>query len=229
MRAPISVVIPTLNAERPLVTALGALFEGVEAGLIRELIVVDGGSHDGTVTLASEAGANVLHSPPSRGGQLRVGCAAAKGEWLLVLHADSVLQEGWSAAVQDHMVGGRAGFFRLQFAATGVMPHVVAGWANLRARLLGLPFGDQGLLLPRTLYEDVGGFPDVPLMEDVALVRALKGKLVAIDAAITTSADRYQNDGWLHRGARNIGLQLRYMAGASPDDLAQRYRPKQRD
>lgn len=226
MRAPISVVIPTLNAKAALAGCLATLYEGVQAGLIRELIVVDGGSEDGTVTLAREAGAEVLSTLPSRGGQLRAGCAQARGEWLLVLHADTVLQEGWTDAVAAHLTSDKAAYFKLRFDLDGGMARFVAGWANLRARLFGLPFGDQGLLVRRSIYERVGGFADIPLMEDVALVRALPGRPVALQATLTTSATRYQAQGWLRRGACNIGLQVRYLLGASPEALAEAYRRK---
>lgn len=224
MRAPISVVIPTLNAEQALAGCLPPLFEGVQAGLIRELIVVDGGSGDGTVRLASEAGAEVQTVPPSRGGQLRAGCARAQGDWLLVLHADSVLDEGWTDAVADHLGSQKVGYFTLRFDATGVMARIVSGWANLRAGAFGLPFGDQGLLLPRSLYDKAGGYPDIPLMEDMALVRALSNKPVRLATKITTGAERYQSQGWLRRGAKNMALQIRYLLGASPEALARAYR-----
>ena len=226
MRAPISVVIRTLNAEAALAGCLATLYEGVQAGLIRELIVVDGGSEDGTVHLAREAGAEVVSTPPSRGGQLRAGCAQGKGAWLLVLHADTVLAQDWTDAVVAHLAGDKTGYFKLRFDAEGAMARFVAGWANLRARLFGSPFGDQGLLVRRATYEEVGGFQDIPLMEDVALIRALPGKAVALDATLTTSAARYQAQGWLRRGARNMGLQLRYFLGASPEALAEAYRRK---
>lgn len=224
MRAPVSVVIPTLNAESALVETLSALFEGVQAGLIRELIVVDGGSTDGTVALAAEAGAEVLRTEPSRGGQLRTGCAAARGEWLLVLHADTVLHEGWSDPVAAHLCGKQAACFRLKFDDTSLMARLTASWANLRTRLFGLPFGDQGLLIPRDLYQWCGGYPDQPLMEDLALARALKRRITLLDCAAITSSARYRDQGWLRRGARNLWLQARYFAGAPPEQLAKDYK-----
>lgn len=225
MRAPISVVIPTLNAEAALTLCLQGLYEGVQAGIIREVIVVDAGSDDGTVTLADDAGAVIMKARASRGLQLREGCAAARGEWILALHADSLLQEGWAQVAQDHMKNiSTAGFFKLRFGGGGAMAAVVAGWANFRASVLGLPFGDQGLLISRSLYDKMGGFPDIPLMEDVAMARVLGRHKVALDCQITTSSDKYREQGWIRRGARNLSLQLRYFAGASPEKLAQSYR-----
>lgn len=226
MRAPISVVIPTLNAEQVLADTLMALFEGVQAGLIRELIVVDGGSTDETVALVKEAGALVVHENPSRGGQLRAGCAVARGQWLLVLHADSVLDSGWSEAVSAHLKADTVACFRLRFDAGGVMASVTAGWANLRTRVFDLPFGDQGILIRQSDYKRIGGYPDQPLMEDIALVRALRGQLRMLDCYVTTSATKYQKQGWLRRGCHNIWLQLRYFCGSPPEVIARSYRHK---
>jgi len=224
--APISVIIPTLDAEGELPGCLATLGEGLVAGLIRELVVSDGGSSDATRDIAEAAGAVVVTGPPSRGGQLRRGVAAARGGWLLVLHADTQLAPGWTRAVADHLErpGARPAYFRLTFRARGAMPALVAGWANLRARLFALPYGDQGLLLRRTAYDRAGGYPDQKLMEDVALVRALGRPLVALPAEARTSAARYQRTGWLRRGARNLWTLLRYVMGADPADLAARYR-----
>lgn len=226
MPAEISVVIPTLNAEADLPDCLASLVEGLTAGLIRELIVTDGGSRDATPAIAEAAGAVVVTGAASRGGQLRRGCALARGRWILVLHADTLLESGWSRAVADHIATDAAGaaHFRLAFRASGLAPWLVAGWANLRARLFGLPYGDQGLLVRREEYEVAGGYPDQPLMEDVALVRVLPGRSVALPAQAATSAARYLRDGWLRRGARNLWTLARYVAGADPVALARSYR-----
>lgn len=226
MRAPISIVIPTLNAESSLGPCLGALYEGVTAGLIRELIVVDGGSCDATVSMARDAGAEVVLAPASRGGQLRAGCAGARGDWILTLHADSLPDPGWSAAVAAHLATGAGACFRLRFDEDSAMARLTAGWANLRSRWLGLPFGDQGLLMRREAYRRAGGYPDQPLMEDVALVRRLPGRVRLLPCHVTTSAAKYRHQGWLRRGARNLWLQLRYCAGAAPEALARRYHRK---
>lgn len=224
MRAPISVVIPTLNAEAALPGCLAALMEGLDAGLIRELIVSDGGSEDATGATAQAWGAEVIHGSPSRGGQLRRGCAAAKGDWLLVLHADTQLAAGWSGAVRAALNGDKAAWFQLAFDTPGLPGRIVAGWANLRSRALGLPYGDQGLLVPAQLYRSVGGYPDQPLMEDVEMARALRGHLIRLDARAVTSADKYKRQGWFTRGRRNLWTLARYFAGAAPEDLARAYR-----
>lgn len=226
MPAPISIVIPTLGAAVDLPGTLSSLFEGLDAGVIRELVISDGGSEDDTVRIAEEAGARVVSGRPGRGGQLRRGVAAATGDWVLILHADTQLSPGWSAVARAHIAErpGEAGYFRLAFRSQGLAPHIVAGWANVRSRLFALPYGDQGLLLSRKLLDEVSGVPDIPLMEDVALARALQRRLCPLDAVAATSARRYEREGWLRRGARNLVMLTRYLLGADPSRLADDYR-----
>lgn len=226
MPAPISIVIPTLDAAEELPGCLAALTEGLAEGLIRELVISDGGSRDATCAIAEAAGAALLRGAPSRGGQLRRGAAAARGDWLMILHADTRLAPGWTAAVSAHIRRPQAGaaYFRLAFRDGGRRGGWVAGWANLRSRLFALPYGDQGLLLRRADYETAGGYPDQPLMEDVALVRALRVALTELPVEAHTSAIRYQRGGWLRRGIRNLWTLARYVCGASPQVLAERYR-----
>ena len=226
MRAPISIVVPTLNAAEELPGMIASLCEGLNAGLIRELIVSDGGSEDITRQLADEAGAVIVEGAPGRGGQLRRGIAAAGADWLMILHADTHLGPGWTAAVAAHLRDNPdcAGYFRLEFRATGAAPRAVAAWANLRAKILGLPYGDQGLLISRSLYDEAGGYADIPLMEDVAMARALRGRLSGLAATAHTSAARYRSQGWIRRGMRNLITLTRYLAGADPGKLAEGYR-----
>ena len=225
MSAPISVLIPTLNAEKSLPGCLEALMEGLTAGLIRELIVSDGGSNDKTCKIADEAGAAIVEGPASRGGQLRRGAALARGRWLLVLHADTELEQGWSRVVSDYIEHENdPAYFRLSFRARGIMPAWVAGWANIRSAVFGLPYGDQGLLVTVAHYRQAGEYRDQPLMEDVALVRDLPVPMTGLPVRAVTSADRYVRSGWLRRGARNIWTLGRYLTGADPEDLAQAYR-----
>jgi rSAM/selenodomain-associated transferase 2 len=224
MRAPITVIIPTLNAGATLVPCLGSLGPALMEGLIAEVIISDGGSSDCTVEIAQEAGARVITGPKGRGGQLRRGAQTAVGEWLLFLHADTVLSADWAHHAQAHIQSGAgAAPFRLAFDARGVWPWAVAGWANLRSRVFQLPYGDQGLLVARDLYAQIGGYPDIPLMEDVAIARALRGRITLLPAIATTSAARYQAEGWARRGVRNMWFLTRYFCGADPARLARRY------
>jgi rSAM/selenodomain-associated transferase 2 len=220
--ATLSVVIPTVNAA----TSLGAVLTAL--GPVFEVIVVDGGSSDDTGAVARLHGATWLESARGRGTQLRHGGANARGAWLLFLHADTVLAEGWREAVlafiAAHAGGDKAAVF--QFALDDESPEArrleaLVAW---RARWLGLPYGDQGLLIHRSLYEPLGGYRDVPLMEDVALIRAVgRRRFVVLDVAAKTSAARYRREGWLRRSARNILCLALYFCGVPPRFIVRIY------
>ena len=230
MSAPcLSVVVPTLNAAAVLPAALTALEEGQRAGLVAEVILADGASTDNTVALAAGAGARVVDAgTPCRGSQLAAGAAAAGGEWLLFLHADTGLAPGWAQAVasvlSDPAMAGRAGFFRLRLDDPAPQARIIERLANWRARRLGLPYGDQGLLIARAFYDGLGGFRPLPLMEDVEFVRRIgRRRLVALDGEAVTSAARYRRDGWWARPLRNLTLQSLYFLGLPPAWLRRLY------
>jgi rSAM/selenodomain-associated transferase 2 len=221
----LSVVVPTLDATPSLGPTLASLVPGLGAGLIRELVLADGGSADGVEALAEGTGARLVRAQRGRGTQLRAGAEATSGPWLLFLHADTRLSPHWPEAAAAHMAGApeRAGWFRLRFDHSGWAAGWTAGWANRRAAL-GLPFGDQGLLIRRALYEAVGGHPPQPIMEDVALARALgRARLAPLAATATTSAERYRREGWTRRGARNVACQALWALGAPPERIARLY------
>lgn len=224
MHAPISVVIPTLNAEDVLPNLLSSLYEGVAAGLIREVIVSDGGSLDATCTIAEEAGARLVRGSASRGGQIARACLTARGDWLLILHADCILPQGWSNILRARL-GRRqtAYFFKLGFRSRHFMARVTESWANFRSSVFKLPYGDQGLFISRAHLMGVGGYPEQPIMEDVALSFALKRQKQMLPITILTRADAYEKTGWLLRGAGNFRLLLRYLLGATPEDLKKSY------
>src|SRR5690349_3886921 len=164
----LSIVIPTLDAAGSLPAVLAACAEVAGA----ELVVADGGSRDGTAALAGQLGARVVRTAaPGRGGQLAAGAAAARSDWLLFLHADTRPDPGWAASVRAFMAGpGRAGraaaYFAFALDDDSPAARRLERWVAWRCRMLALPYGDQGLLLPRALYEAVGGFRPLPLMED---------------------------------------------------------------
>lgn len=227
MAAPVTVIIPTLNAADRIGPCLGALAEALFEGLIRQVILTDGGSTDAIAEIADEIGTELVTAPKGRGSQLRAGAKAAVGaDWLLFLHADTVLGRDWAAVLRAHIAKhpDKAACFRLRFDSDSKAARWVAGWANLRSRVFGLPYGDQGLLISRRLYEQVGGYSDIPLMEDVAIARALgrrRIRVLACDAL--TSADRYERDGWTRRGWRNLAILGMYLLGKSPEALVKRY------
>lgn len=226
MPAPLSIIIPALNAADELPGCLASLMPGLPDGLIREVVLVDGGSTDATPALAEAAGCHLICSEPGRARQMRRGAEAARGAWLLFLHADTCLSPDWSERASEHMERSRdmAACFTLAYRSDAPEARWLAARANRRTRWLGLPYGDQGLLLPRTLYDQVGGYPDIPLMEDVAIVRAIgRKRLRLLSAEARTSAAKYERDGWRRRAYRNGWLLTRYLLGASPDALARAY------
>jgi rSAM/selenodomain-associated transferase 2 len=224
----LSVVIPARNAAAVVAGCLEALAPARAAGVVDQVILVDGGSRDDTASVAAAHGARVLATDPGRGRQLAAGARAASGDWLLFLHADTRLSPGWTraaAAFMDSRVGAEtAAVFRLAFDEDTRGARRTAGLANWRTRRLGLPYGDQGLLIGRALYNAVGGYPDMPLMEDVALARRLgRGRLQVLDAEAITSAARYRRDGWWWRSTCNLSLLSLYFLGLPPRVLKRLY------
>ena len=222
MSAPISVVIPTFNSELQLPRTLWSLIEGVDSGLIREVIISDGGSTDGTQNISFNWGAKFVVGGTSRGCQLRRGVATACGDFLLIVHSDTILEAGWASELQSSLSDGPF-CFSLAFNSSGVAPCLVAFWANIRTDFLRLPFGDQVLFLSREIYDVAGGYPDQRLMEDVALVLALKARVRRIRCRAFTSSEKYQRQGWINRSIKNLILLVRYFLGAEPDVLAKAY------
>ena len=193
-----------------------------------EIVVADGGSVDDTPAVAAAAGAKLVAGARGRGSQLSVGAAAATREWLLFLHADCTPEPGWAEAVAVFIArpraAERAGYFDLALddhaAAARRLERVVA-W---RCRILALPYGDQGLLISRALYDAVGGFAPLPLMEDVDLVRRLgRRRLARIDARCVASARRYRREGYWRRPLRNLLCLSLYFAGMPPERIARLY------
>jgi rSAM/selenodomain-associated transferase 2 len=221
----LSAVIPTWNAAGTLPATLAAL-RG--ATIVREVIVADGGSSDETADHARAAGARVIVVPRGRGSQLAAGAAAAAGDWLLFLHADCRLEPGWEDAAGTFLAApkaqSRAGYFDLalddEAPAARRLERIVA-W---RCRALALPYGDQGLLIARILYDAVGGFRPLPLMEDVDLVHRLgRRRLARVGARCLASARRYRRDGYLRRPLRNLLCLSLYFAGVPAQRIVRLY------
>jgi rSAM/selenodomain-associated transferase 2 len=209
MTKDLSVIIPTLNAAASLPKTLAAL------GDVSEIIVADGGSTDGTHDRAAEAGARILTVPRGRGTQLAAGIAAAAHPWLLLLHADTILSPDWREAMHDDPA--RAGYFRFVLDSDDPRARRLERVVAWRGRVLGLPYGDQGLLIHRDLLRAAGGMRPLPLMEDVDLVRRIgRTGLVALPADAVTSASRWERDGYRRRSARNLLCLSLWFAGVPP-------------
>lgn len=224
----ISVVIPTLDAAAHLPRALAPLVSGAMGGVVKQVVVSDGGSRDETLAIAEAAGCDIVVSERGRAKQLIAGAALARAPWLLFLHADTELSAGWADEAQGFVrragVQQRAAAFRFAFDDDAPAARRVEFWARLRGRLLKLPYGDQGLLISRRLYDELGGYRDLRLMEDVDLVRRIgPARMTLLATNAVTSADKYRRDGYEKRAWRNLWLMTRYLMGASPDALAKAY------
>ena len=231
IRLMISVIVPTLNAEKSLTACLIALIPAAMDGFVREVIVVDGGSSDRTLDIADDAGARIIHAERGRGSQLHEGARDARSGWLLFLHADTVLEPGWEHETFRHIrlieAGeqvDRAAAFRFALDDDGMLAAYLKAAVALRCRALKLPYGDQGLLISRALYDEIGGFKPLLLMEDVDIVRRLgRSRLTILRPKAVTSASRYRRDGYLKRMMRNTACLGLYYLRVPPRILARLY------
>ena len=226
MSAELSIVIPALNAAGSLAATLAALTAEIGTRDL-EIIVVDGGSGDGTADIARHAGARVVTAARGRGVQLAAGAAAASGRWLLFLHADTRPAPGWAESVDRFMAGpnhDRAAAFRFALDDDAPAARRVECVVRWRCRLLALPYGDQGLLIARRLFDAVGGFRPLPLYEDVDIVRRIgRARLTMLEHPAITSAARYRRAGYVLRPARNLCCLALYYLGVPPTILLRLY------
>ena len=222
MRPLVSVVIPVLNDS----DAAEQLLAGVVPGPDVELIIVDGG-HDGRLEQLARArdDTRFVRTATGRGLQMNAGAAAASGEWLLFLHADSRLPPGWLDAIGRIRQPTVGGWFRFALDDAAWQARALERMVAWRVRWLRLPYGDQGFLVRRDVFKAMGGFADLPIMEDVEYACRLRraGSVHEIGLPLRTSSRRWRRDGWIRRSMRNALLVSLYFAGVSPARLARWY------
>ena len=225
----ISIIMPVLNEAELVERSLAAIEKTPDL----EIVVVDGGSQDGTVELAKAANVKVFSAPAGRARQMNAGAAAATGEILLFLHADTRLPAGFEMLVHQSLErpGSVAGAFRLQIDGSMPCLRAIELGVNWRSRLLGLPYGDQAIFLPATVFKEIGGFPDLPIMEDFELIGRLKrrGRIAIAPARAITSARRWQKLGIWKTTAINQLAIAAYLLGVSPHRIARWYSRNRRN
>lgn len=214
----LSAIIPTLNEAAYIEAALDSLDAAAE------VIVVDGGSSDGTPELARARGAQVIVTAQGRGRQMNAGAARASGDTLLFLHADSEAPRDFEAQIREVMAkpGTVGGAFRLRVDLAARTMRGIEWAANLRSRLLSLPYGDQGIFVSARAFRAVGGYPDLPIMEDVVLVRRLRrrGRIGVARATVRTSGRRWRTLGLVRASFVNVISLAMYSLGVSPEAIA---------
>lgn len=223
----LSVIIPT----KETAPSFSKLLDQLSAPDI-QVIVSDGFSQDNTLDIAARAQANLAIGAPSRGGQLKRGARLAQYDWLLFIHADSVLMDHWRDHIDVHIrdFPEKAGFFSLKYDSSKLSARwveLMAAWRSMTTTFppgWALPYGDQGLLISKKLYEDIGGYPDWPLFEDVKIVEKIgRARLRNLGGPIITCRGKHEKDGFLKRGWENYRLLKRYKAGESIESLARDY------
>ena len=211
----LTVIIPTLNSGASLPATLAAL------GRRDQVLIADGGSTDNTAEVGRARNARVVQARRGRGNQLCAAAAMAETEWLLFLHSDTLLKNGWRDETEAFMAvphnAERAAVFGFALDDASTKARRLERWVAWRVRNLGLAYGDQGLLIRKPFYEALGGFRPIPLMEDVDLIRRIeRRRLVVLQTRALTSAARWCRDGWLRRSARNLGCLTLYFLGVPP-------------
>jgi rSAM/selenodomain-associated transferase 2 len=220
----LSIIVPVLDESASIEAALTALAPYRTRGC--ELIVVDGGSRDKTLALASPLADHVLTAPRGRAAQMNAGASVAHGDIFLFLHADTKLPASADALIRDGLAqSGRIwGRFDVRFDQHGIMP-LIAVMMNLRSRLTGIATGDQAIFVTRAAFDEIGGFPAQPLMEDIAFSACIRhiSRPAYIRARVTTSARRWRKQGVLRTVFLMWRLRLAYFLGADPARLARQY------
>lgn len=219
----ISMIMPVLNEEGIIEDTIRSLNDPR-----LELIVVDGGSRDKTTSIVSRYDVRLIPSIPGRGRQMNHGARCATGDILLFLHGDAKITEKGIDAIlktmEDPLIIG--GAFRLAIDSRSPYLSLVAFWANMRSIIFGLPYGDQGIFVRRSAFEEIGGYQDVPIMEDLEFIRRLKrrGKISILGESVSVSSRRWDKEGPIYATFRNLILSALFLLGVSPDRLYKWYK-----
>ncbi|MCC5651077.1 TIGR04283 family arsenosugar biosynthesis glycosyltransferase [Nostoc sp. XA013] len=221
--ARISIIIPTLNEAENIKEAIATTQPGINI----EVIVVDGGSDDDTVAIAQSLGVKIISSSPGRAVQMNTGAVAATGEILLFLHADTCLPTGFDNMVRIvlQQPGTVAGAFKLRIDASLLSLRWVEWGINVRSHFYQMPYGDQAIFLTKTVFHQIGGFPELPIMEDFELIRRLKriGRILIIPTPVVTSARRWLRKGVFKNTLLNQIVIIAYLLGVSPERICSWY------
>jgi rSAM/selenodomain-associated transferase 2 len=222
--AQISIIIPTLNEAGNIKEAIASTQPSANI----EIIVVDGGSSDDTVAMAQSLGIKVISSSPSRAVQMNAGAAVANGEILLFLHADTRLSLGFDAQIRQALAQPRtvAGAFDLQIDASPLVLRLVEWGVKWRSRFFQMPYGDQAIFLTEKVFHKIGGFPELPIMEDFELMRRLRstGRIVILRTPVITSGRRWLQTGVFKTTLLNQIIIIAYLLGVSPNRIRSWYR-----
>ena len=220
----ISIIIPTLNEEEAIQNLLQQLQAYRQQG--HEVIVVDGGSHDETVSISKLLADNVISSEAGRALQMNNGATQSKNEILWFLHADTSLPTNVIEVIQKSLTKNNWGRFNIKLSGSNFLFRIIEKMINLRSCISGIATGDQGIFVKRELFESIGGFSEIPLMEDVELSRKIKkiSKPVCIKETLTTSSRRWEKKGILRTILLMWRLRFLYWIGVSPDKLSKLYR-----
>jgi len=220
----LSIIIPTLDAEPSILQTIGS----IEPSTNVEIIISDGGSTDRTIELAEGTGAKIVVASKGRGAQMNAGAAMAASDWLLFLHADTLLPRDFMEEINIILTNPRttAGAFSFSTDYSTLPMRVIEFWVNVRARVLQLPYGDQALFMKKSTYQSAGGFPDIPILEDLILIKRLQkmGKIQISKARAKTSSRRWKKLGPWRNTIQNQRILLDWKRGVPPTELTKRYR-----
>ncbi|MBD2438292.1 TIGR04283 family arsenosugar biosynthesis glycosyltransferase [Nostoc sp. FACHB-110] len=223
-QTPISIIIPTLNEAGNISGAIAS----TQTSANIEIIVVDGGSSDDTIAIAQSMGVKVISSSPGRAVQMNAGAAVASGEILLFLHADTRLSVGFDGQIRQVLSQTTtvAGAFDLQIDASNFSLRLVEWGVKWRSRFFQMPYGDQAIFVTKKIFQQIGGFPELPIMEDFELMQRLKstGRIVIINTPVITSPRRWLQKGVLQTTLLNQIVVIAYLLGVSPQRIRSWYR-----